>query len=148
MDHEFFTHQLEPNQAGWDWLSLQLADHTELMLFHIRRADGSIDPYSAGTYVDAQGRTTHLLSGDFTLQPLAETWTSPVTHAAYPIHWRIEIPKLSIELDAKTLLDSQELTCNGLFAPSCWEGAIVLTGEQVRRPALRVHVSAGGVRIN
>src|SRR6266567_880953 len=75
MDHEFFTHQLEPNQTGWDWLSLQLADHTELMLFHIRRADGSIDPYSAGTYVDAQGRTTHLRSGDFSLQPLGKTWT-------------------------------------------------------------------------
>ena len=41
MDHEFFTHQLESNQTGWDWLSLQLADHTELMLFRIRRADGS-----------------------------------------------------------------------------------------------------------
>jgi predicted secreted hydrolase len=22
MDHEFFTHQLEANQAGWDWLSI------------------------------------------------------------------------------------------------------------------------------
>jgi len=134
MDHEFFTHQLEPNQAGWDWLSLQLADHTELMLFHIRCADGSIDPYSAGTYVDAQGRTTHLRSDDFALLPLGETWTSPVTHAAYPIHWKIEIPKLSIELDAKTLLDSQELTGNGLFAPSYWEGAIVLTGQRKGQP--------------
>src|SRR5580692_5365915 len=55
MDHEFFTHQLEADQTGWDWLSLQLADHTELMLFHIRRKDSSIDRYSAGTYVDAQG---------------------------------------------------------------------------------------------
>src|SRR5258708_8661732 len=24
MDHEFFTHQLEADQIGWDWLSLQL----------------------------------------------------------------------------------------------------------------------------
>jgi len=24
MDHEFFTHQLSPDQAGWDWLSVQL----------------------------------------------------------------------------------------------------------------------------
>jgi len=65
MDHEFFTHQLEPHQTGWDWLSLQLQDGTELMLFHIRRMDGWIDPHSAGTYVDAEGKTTHLRSSDF-----------------------------------------------------------------------------------
>ncbi len=134
MDHEFFTHQLEPNQTGWDWLSLQLADHTELMLFHIRRADGSIDPYSGGTYVDAQGRTTHLRFGDFALQPLGETWTSPVTHATYPIHWRIEIPKFGIELDAETPLDSQEVTGSTVLAPNYWEGAIVLTGQRKGQP--------------
>ncbi len=48
MDHEFFTHQLESDQVGWDWLSLQLDDNTELMLFHIRRKDGSLDPFLCG----------------------------------------------------------------------------------------------------
>ena len=37
MDHEFFTHQLERDQIGWDWFSVQLDDNTELMLFRIRR---------------------------------------------------------------------------------------------------------------
>src|ERR1700760_2887039 len=53
MDHEFFTHQLESGQIGWDWFSVQLADNTELMLYRIRRKDGSVDPFSAGTFVDA-----------------------------------------------------------------------------------------------
>ena len=44
MDHEFFTHQLENSQVGWDWFSVQLDDNTELMLFRIRRKDGSTDP--------------------------------------------------------------------------------------------------------
>ena len=70
MDHEFFTHELSSGQIGWDWLSLQLADNTELMIFHIRRRDGSVDPHSAGTYVDAQGKTTHLRESDFVLEPL------------------------------------------------------------------------------
>jgi predicted secreted hydrolase len=133
MDHEFFTHQLEPNQAGWDWLSLQLADNTELMLFHIRRRDGSIDPYSAGTYVDANGKTTHLRSSDFTLQPAGGIWTSPLTGARYPTQWRVTIPKLSIELEAKAALDSQELTGKTGFAPNYWEGAIILSGQGDRR---------------
>jgi predicted secreted hydrolase len=31
-----FSPTLEAQQVGWDWLSLQLNDNTELMLFHIR----------------------------------------------------------------------------------------------------------------
>jgi predicted secreted hydrolase len=134
MDHEFFTHQLEANQTGWDWLSLQLEDHTEVMLFHIRRKDGSIDRYSAGTYVDAGGKTTHLRSSDFKLQPVGEKWTSPLTGAEYPIHWKIAIPKLGIELEAKTPLESQELPGKTKFAPTYWEGAIVLTGQRDSQP--------------
>ena len=134
MDHEFFTHQLESGQAGWDWLSLQLADHTEVMLFHIRRKDGSIDLYSAGTYVDANGKTSHLRSSDFSLEAVGDKWTSPLTGAAYPIHWKIAIPKLAIELDAKTPLASQELTGNTKLVPNYWEGAIVLTGQRYAQP--------------
>jgi predicted secreted hydrolase len=134
MDHEFFTHQLAANQVGWDWLSLQLDDKTELMLFRIRRRDGSIDPYSAGTFVDAQGKSTHLRTSDFTLQPLSDTWTSPITHAVYPIRWGISIPRLGVDLEAKTLLSSQELTGDSKLAPSYWEGAITLTGHEGNTP--------------
>ena len=133
MDHEFFTHQLGPDQMGWDWLSLQLEDHTELMLFHIRRKDGSIDPYSAGTYVEANGKTMHLRSADFMLEPVGEIWTSPLTGARYPIHWRVVIPKLSMELEVKTPLESQELTGKTELAPNYWEGAIVLSGRRNRQ---------------
>ena len=134
MDHEFFTHQLEPDQTGWDWLSLQLEDHTELMLFHIRRKDGSIDLHSAGTYVDAGGKATHLRSSDFELQPTGEKWPSPLTGAEYPIHWKIAVPKLGIELEAKTPLESQELTGKSKLAPNYWEGAIVIAGRRNSQP--------------
>jgi predicted secreted hydrolase len=134
MDHEFFTHQLDSNQTGWDWLSIQLNDRTEVMLFHIRRKDGSIDAYSAGTYVDAEGKTTHLRSSDFKLDPVGEKWTSPLTGAAYSIHWKMAIPKLGIELEARTPLASQELTGNTKLAPNYWEGAIVLNGQRKAQP--------------
>ena len=133
MDHEFFTHQLESSQTGWDWLSLQLDDHTEVMLFHIRRKDGSIDPHSAGTYVDAEGKTTHLRSSDFRLESVGEKWTSPHTGAVYPIHWSIAIPKLGIALEAKTPLASQELTGKTKLSPNYWEGAVVLAGTRNAR---------------
>jgi predicted secreted hydrolase len=125
---------LEPRQVGWDWLSLQLEDNTELMLFRLRRKDGSLDPFSAGTYVDAQGKSTHLRAVDFSLQPLAENWTSPVTHATYPIAWKIVIPKLEIELEARTTLATQEFAAKTKIAPSYWEGAITLKGRGGKRP--------------
>jgi predicted secreted hydrolase len=130
MDHEFFTHQLETGQSGWDWLSLQLDDNTELMLFHIRRKDGTIDRFSSGTYVDAQGKSTHLSADEFILQPLAETWTSLITGAVYPVAWKIGINKLDIELEARTPLPSQELAGKTNLVPSYWEGAITLTGKR------------------
>ena len=80
MDHEFFTHQLGIDQVGWDWLSIQLQDNTELMLFQIRRKDGSIDPFSAGTYVDAQGQAHHLGKNEFELRPEEKTWTTVEVH--------------------------------------------------------------------
>jgi predicted secreted hydrolase len=134
MDHEFFTHLLEPEQVGWDWLSLQLDDNTEFMLFHIRREDGSIDSHSAGTYIDAGGKSQNLKNADFVLQPAGDAWTSPITKAVYPIHWKISIPRLGIELDAKTPLESQELAGKGNFAPTYWEGAITLQGSHNGKP--------------
>jgi len=128
MDHEFFTHQLGIDQVGWDWFSLQLADNTELMLFQIRRKDGSIDPFSAGTYVDAQGRARHLKKADFELTPTASTWSSPLTHAAYPIEWDIRVPSLNIALKSRTPLPSQEFAARSEVSPSYWEGSISLHG--------------------
>lgn len=138
MDHEFFTHQLAQGQVGWDWLSIQLEDKTELMLFHIRRQDGSLDPFSAGTYVDAQGKSTHLRAQDFTLEPHGESWTSSATHAAYPIAWKISVPKLGIELEQYTKLPPQEITANSDFVPSYWEGAVSFEGRLGNSPLVGV----------
>jgi len=134
MDHEFFTDQLEPEQRGWDWLSLQLEDRTELMLFNIRRKDGSIDPHSAGTFVDAAGKIAHLRANEFSLRPVEDKWTSPITHAAYPIRWKIEVLRLGIELEVKTPLSSQEFTGNSKLTPSYWEGAVTVTGRRDYSP--------------
>ncbi len=132
MDHEFFTHQLEPGQVGWDWLSVQLSDGTELMLYQFRRKDGSIDPFSSGTYVDARGRSQHLKSADFRLTPAGESWTSPATAAKYPVAWIMEIPKLALKLEATTRLKSQELSGGGPLSPNYWEGAITIRDTRAK----------------
>ena len=128
MDHEFFSNQLGGGQIGWNWLSIQLEDNTELMLYQFRHADGSADEYSSGTYVDAEGRSTHLQSSDFALGATGQEWRSPVTGAKYPVGWAIEIPKLGLRLSVTTRLASQELAGSGRLTPSYWEGAILIQG--------------------
>ncbi len=115
---------------GWDWLSVQLEDNTELMLYQFRRKDGSSDSFSSGTYVDAKGRTVHLTAADFQLVATGETWTSERTAATYPVTWRMDIPKLGLKLTATTRLKSQELSGGNKIAPSYWEGAIAIEGTR------------------
>ena len=130
MDHEFFTNQLDAAQIGWNWLSIQLEDDTELMLYQFRHRDGSVDAFSSGTYVDAQGKPLHLMSRDFRLLPTGEEWKSPVTGAKYPVAWTMEIPKLGLKLATTTRLRSQELGGENKLTPNYWEGAIEITGTR------------------
>ena len=132
MDHEFFTHQLSTEQSGWNWFSIQLEDKTELMLFILRRKDGTTDPFSAGTYVDAGGKSTHLCAADFSLRPQGAVWKSPSTGATYPIEWTISVPKLNLSLGAKTKLAQQEITGGTKYVPSYWEGAMDFFGTRAR----------------
>ena len=128
MDHEFFSHQLEAGQSGWDWFSLQLEDRSELMLFRLRRAGGSMDPYSAGTYVDSRGHAKHLVAGDFTLTA-GKTWTSGVTGGSYPVEWVIEVPSLGLKAAIRTPLVQQEITGSTTY----WEGAIEIAATRFDR---------------
>lgn len=128
MDHEFFTNQLGRNQRGWDWMGLQLDDGTELMVYRLRRTDGGADPFSAGTLVEKDGRSLHLRAADFTMTPGGETWTSPSTHARYPISWRLSVPSRGLDLEIRTPLASQELVGRLGLTPSYWEGAVTVSG--------------------
>ena len=134
MDHEFFTQPLAVDQAGWDWLSVQLDDNSEVMLYRLRRKDGTPDPYSAGTYVDSEGKSRHLRSSEFSLLPQAESWTSPASLAKYPVRWTIVIPELGIQLNATTSLKPQELPGDSKLLPAYWEGAITLEGHRRDAP--------------
>ena len=124
MDHEWFTHQLDASQVGWDWFSIQLDDGRELMLFQLRSQAGGIDPYSSGTYVDTRGAAHHLTTQEFSLEP-ARYWVSEKTKARYPVSWRIRVPSLALSIQCDAMLDIQELTGGNNY----WEGAVRYSGS-------------------
>ena len=128
MDHEFSTSFLEPEQRGWDWFSIQLSDNRELMLYRMRRADGSHDPRSSGTLIDVNGKTTHLTDRDFTLTPGRSTFKSK-NGAVYPTEWTVAVPSHKIDLTVTTPLNDQELSLVQSTGVAYWEGMIDVTGQ-------------------
>ncbi len=128
MDHEFSTGSMGPDQAGWDWMSIQLDNDEELMLYRMRRKDGSADPVSSGTLIDRDGNARHLAWSDIVMQP-GETWLSPKTGGRYPLAWKLAVPSLKLELDCRARFAAQEVVSQRALSPTYWEGAVEFQGH-------------------
>jgi predicted secreted hydrolase len=123
MDREWSTSSLGREQVGWDWFALQLADGREVMLYRLRRRDGSADPASQGTLVARDGTSRPLAWSEVRLTP-AGGWTSPRGGARYPDRWRLAIPAERLDLEIRPLLADQELDTSFRY----WEGAVAVAG--------------------
>lgn len=133
MDHEFGTSQLGAQQIGWDWFSLQLANNEELMLYGLRRPDGSYDPNTSGTYVKADGTRIPLSTSDYTIEVL-ERWKSPKSGATYPAKWMVRVPKLGLEATVTPYLADQELQTENSSRVTYWEGAVKVDAQMQGQP--------------
>ncbi len=129
MDREWSTSVLGEGVVGWDWFSLQLDDGRDLMVYQLRREDGSADPLGAGALVAADGVSTTLAASDYRIEPLG-TWRSPRTGRAYPSSWRLSLPAEGLELELEPLLADQELSHSFVY----WEGAVRFAGTASGQP--------------
>jgi len=132
MDHEYSTAPLEPSLAGWDWFSLQFSDNTELMLYILRKKDGSWSPASSGTFVPSTGAPQHLAREDFRVEVL-DQWRSPRSGARYPCRWRIRALPLQLDLEISPQLSDQELSLTRSMRVSYWEGSVKIKGIKAHR---------------
>ncbi|MBX3066974.1 MAG: carotenoid 1,2-hydratase, partial [Anaerolineae bacterium] len=125
LDREWSTSVLGENAVGWDWFSLQLDNGRELMLYYIRLKDGTAEPYSSGTLIEADGTTIRLPLSAFKIDAL-DHWTSPRTGTEYPSGWHVEVdaPTGLIVLDIQPLIRNQELNSVTAY----WEGASKFSG--------------------
>jgi predicted secreted hydrolase len=124
MDHEFSTSALSSEQVGWDWFALRLDDGTDLMVFQIRRDDGTVDPFSSGSLINPDGTTRHLIRDAFEVE-VGDTWRSPRSGARYPMRWAVRVPDADLELQVEPHVKDQELDLSYTY----WEGAVSFTGE-------------------
>jgi predicted secreted hydrolase len=128
-DHEWATNQLAPGQSGWDWFSVQLDDGSELMIYRLRKKDGSVDGASSGSFVAKDGTVRHLRLGELRMTPV-KFWQSTKTGGRYPIAWRVEVPSLSLAIDVTTPVETQELALDPV---AYWEGLIDVRGTREGR---------------
>ena len=145
MDHEFGSNQLGADQAGWDWFSLQLDDHRELMLYVLRRKDGRSEPLSSGTLVEADGTWKHLPLSAYRIEKRS-TWKSPNSGAVYPSGWTVEVPGEGLRLQLEPTVKDQELVTRGTGV-TYWEGSVRVTGTSAGKPVRGVgYVELTGYR--
>ena len=127
LDHEFGSNQLTPEQVGWDWFSLHLSDGQDLMIYFLRRKDGTVEPSSSGTLVTRSGGSIHLKLSEIGVEVL-DFWKSPKSGGKYPSRWKVSIPAAKIELEINPLVASQELLTEGSTGVTYWEGAVAGKG--------------------
>lgn len=133
MDHEFTTGGLAADLVGWDWFGLQLDDGTELMLYLLRRADGTPALASSGSFIDRSGRVTPLARDAFSVV-VAGDWRSPASGAVYPARWRVAVPGAALDLTLEPRLVDQELVTRESTGVTYWEGAVSARGTRGSAP--------------
>ncbi|MDY7227792.1 lipocalin-like domain-containing protein [Hyalangium rubrum] len=129
MDREWSTSALGEGQVGWDWFAFQLSDGSELMYGQLRRTDGSVDPFSVGTFVPPQGAPVRVPRDEVRLEVL-DTWHSPRGGTEYPARWRLSVPARQLSLDITPAQADQELPLSIRY----WEGAVRLQGTSAGQP--------------
>ncbi len=133
MDQEFSSAPLEPSLTGWDWFSLMLSDHTELMVYLLRQKDGSFGIASSGTFVDPSGKSRHLTRDEFKVEVL-DTWKSLKSGAIYPARWRLRVLPLSLEVIISPNLADQEMHTTESTGVTYWEGSVSIEGTVQNLP--------------
>ena len=122
MDHEFGSVELQRDQAGWDWFSVQLDDRREIMDYRLREKSGALTAESSGSLVDALGGVRYLRRDDVAVDVVG-SWKSPHTGGVYPSGWRVRVPSAKLDLALVPTVRDQELA-NLAGGVSYWEGAV------------------------
>lgn len=115
----------EDDAIGWNWLSAQLDDGTDVTVYPLVRLKTNESAGAWAIVVDPKGnRSAH---HDIEFEAL-ETWQSTQTFFEYPVRWRCHIPQAGIELDVRAAFDDQEFITL-VSKPSFWEGRVAIEGH-------------------
>ncbi|MFW8626363.1 lipocalin family protein [Deinococcus sp. ME38] len=136
LDHQW-GNQIPGQTALWDWFSVHLDGGRDLMVYRVRRPDGSVAQL-IGSVVEPDGRVRAVPG--LRAEP-GEVWTSP-SGRPYTLGWRLVSDEF--DLNVRALRREQELLSRSTRI-AYWEGPIDVTGvwagEQARGTGMMELVS-------
>lgn len=127
MDHQWGDFTIA--NIGWDWLSLNLDDGSDLMVSVVWEQDGGTHIATYGTYVPPDSGPVHLPAGEVSLDSVG-TWTSPDTGGVYPMGWDLRIHSLGLDLALTPLIEESEFAISEIIPVVYWEGSVAATGSR------------------
>ena len=130
MDHQWGD--VRGQGVGWDWVSVQLDDGTDLMAVLVWDASDRTAIARYSTFVLANGPALILAPDDVSITS-RETWTSPATGIAYPSGWTLTVPSLNLELELEPALLDSEFAGSRYTPAAYWEGEVRVTGTRQGR---------------
>ena len=126
MDHQWGDFSTGP--VGWDWLSLQLDDGSDLMVSMVWDSTDRQPIVSYGTYVPPNGQPRNVTGDDISLTATG-SWTSAVTGTTYPVGWELAVKSLDLRLTLTPVLLDSEFQGSKFVPPAYWEGAVTVAGS-------------------
>ncbi len=138
-DREWSTGVLSPGQVGWDWFALQLDRGDDVMVWQLRRQDGTRDPHDSGMWVDPNGAYRRLQANNFTLTPLAY-WRDD-RGVDWPIRWRLTLTEPPETLVIQAAFPNQRMDTILVY----WEGLVYVL-DAASHPIGRGYMELTGYR--
>ncbi|WP_121065145.1 lipocalin-like domain-containing protein [Chachezhania antarctica] len=134
LDREWSSAPMADGQRGWDWFALNFLDGTQMMAARMRSETA---PYTAATWIDAEGRATPYPDGAVTFEPLA---TTQVAGQTVPTRWRVTLPARGTDVTVDALNPGAWM---GTAFPY-WEGPVTLTDTATGELAGRGYLEMTG----
>jgi predicted secreted hydrolase len=125
MDHQWGD--VVGRRVGWDWVSLQLDDGSDLMAMMVWDPLDRAPFGRHGTLVSPDGSVLTLEDDDVSISS-SDTWTSPVTGIEYPSGWTVVVHSLDLSLELEPVLLDSEFSGSRFNPAAYWEGEVRVKG--------------------
>jgi geranylgeranyl pyrophosphate synthase/predicted secreted hydrolase len=126
----------EENAIGWDWLSLQLEDGSDLTVYSLAFLRGGRPAGSFAVLSDPAGNRSCYT--DLSFDPTRH-WQSTQTFITHPVAWRVRVPEAGVDLEVESEFEDQEFITL-VTKLSFWEGHVKARGTVRNVPAQGVGV--------
>ncbi|MCP4318459.1 MAG: iron ABC transporter permease [Hyphomicrobiales bacterium] len=129
LDREWSSQPLDPDQTGWDWLSMHFDDGSKLMGFRLRSR--SAETYTSATWIDPAGKATAYGDGALRMVPGP---TQRVADREVPTVWRLQLAERDLDITIEALNTQSWMET---LVPY-WEGPVIADGSHRGRGYLEM----------